>query len=81
MEIILSENHFQPFDPEALRCLNIEPKDRLLIGLKSAVHFRAGYQDLAAAIFEVDTPGITAPDVQRYNYLRLRRPIYSLDKF
>jgi microcystin degradation protein MlrC len=80
VEIILTENHFQPFDPEALRCLQIEPKDRLLIGLKSAVHFRAGYQDLAERIFEVDTPGITTPDLRKYSYNRLRRPIYPLDE-
>ncbi len=80
VEIILTENHFQPFDPEALRCLNIEPGERLLIGLKSAVHFRAGYQDLAARIFEVDTPGITAPDVRGYNYRRIRRPMFPLDE-
>ncbi len=43
VEIILTENHFQPFDPEVLRCLHIEPRERLLIGLKSAVHFRAGF--------------------------------------
>jgi microcystin degradation protein MlrC len=79
VEIILTENHFQPFDPEVLRCLHIEPRDRLLIGLKSAVHFRAGFQDLAEEIFEVDTPGITTPDLRRYSYNRLRRPIYPLD--
>jgi len=80
VEIILTENHFQPFDPEAMRCLNIEPRDRLLIGLKSAVHFRAGFQDLAEKIFEVDTPGITSPDLRRYSYKRVRRPIYPLDE-
>jgi microcystin degradation protein MlrC len=80
VEIILTENHFQPFDPEALRCLNIEPRDRLLIGLKSAVHFRAGFQDLAEKIFEVDTPGITTPDLRKYPYNRVRRPIYPLDE-
>jgi microcystin degradation protein MlrC len=80
VEIILTENHFQPFDPEALRCLNIEPRKRLLIGLKSAVHFRAAFQDLAEKIFEVDTPGITSPDLRRYSYKRVRRPIYPLDE-
>jgi microcystin degradation protein MlrC len=80
VEIILTENHFQPFDPEALRCLHIEPRDRLLIGLKSAVHFRAGFQDLAEKIFEVDTPGITTPDFRRYSYHRIRRPIFPLDE-
>lgn len=79
VEIILTENHFQPFDPEALRCLNIEPRERMLVGLKSAVHFRACYQDLAAKIFEVDTPGITTPDLMKYPYRHVRRPIYPLD--
>jgi microcystin degradation protein MlrC len=79
VEIILTSNHFQPFDPEALRCLNIEPRERLLVGLKSAVHFRACYQDLAAKIFEVDTPGITTPDLMKYPYRHVRRPIYPLD--
>jgi microcystin degradation protein MlrC len=80
VEIILTENHFQPFDPEVLRCLNIEPRDRLLIGLKSAVHFRADYEDLAAKVFEVDTPGITNPDLRKYPYRRVRRPIFPLDE-
>jgi microcystin degradation protein MlrC len=79
VEIILTSNHFQPFDPEALRCLNIEPRERLLVGLKSAVHFRACYQDLAAKIFEADTPGITTPDLMKYPYRHVRRPIYPLD--
>jgi microcystin degradation protein MlrC len=79
VEIILTENHFQPFDPEALRCLHIEPRERLLVGLKSAVHFRSCYQDLAEKIFEVDTPGITTPDLMKYPYRHVRRPIYPLD--
>jgi len=79
VEIVLTERRFQPFDCEALRCLGIEPRDRLLIGLKSAVHFRADYQPLAARIFEVDTPGAHCPDLARFTYRRVRRPIYPLD--
>ncbi|MDD5678308.1 MAG: M81 family metallopeptidase [Kiritimatiellae bacterium] len=80
VEIILAENRFQPFDCEALRCLGIEPRERLLVGLKSAVHFRAGYQTMAAKIFELDTPGIHSPNLSLYTYRRLRRPIYPLDE-
>lgn len=79
VEIILTENRFQPFDGEALRCLGIEPRERLLIGLKSAVHFRADYQAMAAKIFDLDTPGIHSPNLFQYPYHRLRRPIYPLD--
>lgn len=80
VEVILTENRFQPFDCEALRCLGIEPRERLLIGLKSAVHFRADYQPIAAKIFDLDTPGIHSPNLFNYEYRRLRRPIYPLDE-
>ncbi len=79
VEIILTENRFQPLDCEALRCLGIEPRERLLIGLKSAVHFRADYQPIAAKIFDLDTPGIHSPNLINYRYRKLRRPICPLD--
>jgi microcystin degradation protein MlrC len=80
VEIILTENRIQPFDAEALRCLDIEPRERLLIGLKSAVHYRACYQEMASRIFEVETPGVTTPDLTKYPYRRVRRPIFPLDE-
>jgi len=80
VEIILTERRIQPFDMEALRSLGIEPTRRLLIGLKSAVHFRADYGTIATKIFEIDTPGVHNPDVTRYNYEHLRHPIWPLDK-
>jgi microcystin degradation protein MlrC len=79
IEIVLTEHRVQPYDTQALRCLGIEPAERLLIGLKSAVHFRADYGPLARCIFEVDTPGVHHPDVTRYDYRHLRRPIWPLD--
>lgn len=79
VEIVLTEHRIQPYDCEALRCVGIEPRDRLLIGLKSAVHFRADYGPFASAIFEVDTPGIHNPDVTLQRFERVRRPIWPLD--
>lgn len=79
VEVVLTERRVQPYDAQALRSLGIEPTERLLIGLKSAVHFRAHYGPLARRIFEVDTPGIHHPDVTRYEYHNLRRPTWPLD--
>ncbi len=80
VEIVLTEQRIQPYDCQALRCVGIEPRDRLLIGLKSAVHFRADYGPIARAIFEVDTPGVHNPDVTKLQFQRLRRPIWPLDE-
>ncbi len=79
VEVVLTERRVQPFDMQCLRSLGVEPADRLLIGLKSAVHFRADYGPVARRIFEVDTPGIHNPDVTTYDYRRVRRPIWPLD--
>ena len=79
IEIILTEKRIQPYDAEVLRSVGIEPTDRKLIALKSAVHFRADYTPIAHQILEVDTPGVHSPDLFSYDYRRLRRPIYPLD--
>ena len=79
VEIVLTERRIQPYDTQALRCLGIEPAERLLIGLKSAVHFRAAFGPLARRIFEVDTPGVHNPDVTQYTFHRLGRPMWPLN--
>ncbi len=79
VEIVLTERRVQPWDAQALRSVGIEPAERLIIGLKSAVHFRAHYGPLARRIFEIDTPGIHNPDVTQYDFRRLRRPMWPLD--
>ena len=79
IEIILTERRFQPIDAEVLRSVGIEPRDRKLIALKSAVHFRADYTPIAHEILEADTPGVHSADLFSYDYQKVRRPIYPLD--
>ena len=79
VEIILTELRIQPFDMEVLRSVGIEPRDRKLIALKSAVHFRADYTPLAQAIVEVDTPGVHSPNLFSYEYQKLRA-VYPLSE-
>ena len=79
IEIILTENRTQPYDAEVLRSVGIEPTDRKIIVLKSAVHFRADYTPIAHEILDVDTPGVHSPNLLSYAYKNVRRPIYPLD--
>ncbi len=79
VEVIMTEHRAQPFDMQAVRSVGIEPTDRLIIGLKSAVHFRADYQNIATSIHDLSTPGIHNPDVTLCDYQHIRRPIWPLD--
>lgn len=80
IEVILAERRAQPYDAQALRSLGIEPTERLLIGLKSAVHFRAHYGPMAKRVFDLATPGIHSPDIAQYTYHHLRHPLWPLDE-
>ncbi|NPV09470.1 MAG: M81 family metallopeptidase [Anaerolineae bacterium] len=80
VEVVVTERRLQPLDAELLRSVGIEPTRRRIVALKSAVHFRSTYQDLAERIFDMDTPGVHRPDFSAYEYRRLRRPVYPLDQ-
>ena len=69
----------QLLDAEMLRIVGVEPTERRLIVVKSAVHFRADLGPMASHIFDADTPGIHRPDFSAFRYEKLRRPMYPLD--
>ena len=80
VEVVVSTHRRQCLDAEMLRIAGIEPSHRRLLVVKSAVHFRADLGPLAVQIFDADTPGIHRPDFGNYDYQKLRRPVYPLDR-
>ena len=49
------------------------------IGIKSAAHFRAGFEEWAGAIYTVSEPAVQNPDSGRVRFKRLGRKVYPLD--
>ena len=79
VEVVVTTQRRQLLDAEMLRIVGVEPTERRLIVVKSAVHFRADLGPLASHIFDADTPGIHRPDFSAFRYEKLRRPMYPLD--
>jgi microcystin degradation protein MlrC len=80
IDIIVNERRFQPVDPEVARSVGIEPLHRKIVLVKSAVHYRASYEPIAKEIIEVDGPGLSSPNLSRFEFRNIRRPIFPLDK-
>jgi microcystin degradation protein MlrC len=80
IELMLTEHRAHPNDLQYFRAFGIEPTQRQMLVLKSAAHYRAAFDAIAAETIEVDAPGITSPRLERYPYKNIRRPIYPLDK-
>jgi microcystin degradation protein MlrC len=78
--VVLTERRAPMWNLQQLRSLGIEPTRLRTIVVKAAIAYRAAYVPIAARILEVDTPGIAAADVRRFDYRHLTRPIYPLDE-
>jgi microcystin degradation protein MlrC len=79
IEVIISERRHQPLDVQILRAHGIDPCERKIIAVKSALHFRASYGRIAKKIIDVNLPGIAPADPKLLDFKKVRRPIFPLD--
>ena len=79
LDIVVISVHQEPFDLNCLSSVGIDPLQQRAIVLKSRVHWRAGFGELARAVVECDGLGVTTSDYGQLRFERVRRPIYPLD--
>ncbi len=77
--LVLNSLRTPPFSLGQLTSLGIDPEMARVIVVKAAVAYKAAYTPIAGEIIEVDTPGLTAINPERFTYTRIHRPMYPLD--
>jgi microcystin degradation protein MlrC len=87
LEIAVASRKQQAADQAMFRHLGVEPAQARVLVLKSSVHFRADFGDLAARVLIVEAPGPNTADPARLRFQRLRsgvrtspRPAYTRDR-
>lgn len=80
IEIIVPERRKQPWDAEIFRRAGIEPTEKKIIVLKSAVHFKSSFGPIAKKILDVDTPEYLTMNFDSLNFKNIPRPVFPLDK-
>lgn len=79
VDIMVVSRHFEPVDPGCFRCVGIEPTTRRFLLLKSRIHYRVGFREIAREIVECAGLGVCTSDYSEIRFERVRRPIYPLD--
>ena len=79
INIILTERKVPPFDLAQLRGIGVIPEEQKMIVVKSAVAYRSAYLPIASRVIEMDTAGLCSPNLARFPYQHLSRPIIPLD--
>lgn len=79
IDVVVISRHLEPFDPGCLRSLGIEPLALRFLVLKSRIHYRVGFRDLARAMVECAGRGVCTSDYGELTFRKVRRPIFPLD--
>jgi microcystin degradation protein MlrC len=79
LHVLLVTQREQPFDTAFARTLGLDPRGMRYIGVKSAAHFRAGFEPWAGSITLVSEPSVHNMLTGELRYHRLGRKLYPLD--
>lgn len=80
VEIIISERTHPPNDPEVFRRHDIEPSRKKILVVKTfKMHMEPNYRSFAKEIIEVDAPGQASPNMKRFKWTRIPRPMFPID--
>ena len=79
VEIVVISRQQEPNDLECFASQGIDPAKKRYLMLKSRVHWRAGFGDLAKATVECAGVGVCTSDYSVLDFRRIRRPIYPLE--
>ena len=79
VEIVVVSHQQEPNDLACLTSLGIDPMAKRYLFLKSRVHWRAGFKDIARHIVECDGIGVCTSDYTMLDFRRVPRPMFPLD--
>ena len=79
IHVLLVTEREQPFDTAFSRTMGLDPRQMRYIGVKSTVHFRAGFESWAGAIYAVSEPSVHDPVGKELPFHNLGRKLYPLD--
>lgn len=74
VRVIIAPRKMQASEPGLLLHLGLDPQTLPIIVVKSSVHFRGAYQDMARAILTATAPGLVESNLARLAYRQATRP-------
>jgi microcystin degradation protein MlrC len=78
--LVITSRLFQLLDDAILHAVGLNPDAIDILAIKSRVHFRAFYEDVASAIIEIDAPGLGPADLSQHQYEHIPENLYPLTR-
>jgi microcystin degradation protein MlrC len=76
--VIVTEPH-QCHDLQQFLAFGIDPRTRKVVAVKSMQHFRAAFEPIVSRVLVCDSGALASPDLTKFTFTRVPRPMYPLD--
>lgn len=78
--VLVVEEPHEPWDIGVFTCMDLEPSECNFLILKSRMYCRPVFEPVSKATVECASLGVTSSNLDLFQFKRLRRPIFPLDK-
>lgn len=79
VDCIVSTENRNIVDRQQFLIFGLDPHRQAVVGLKCMHGFRAGFEPGAGTVVACDAGGLVTYDYSKFDYLKLRRPIWPID--
>jgi microcystin degradation protein MlrC len=79
-EIVITERNQEPWDRGVFTSVGIDPARKTFLLLKSRMYYRPVFLPIAKGAVLCDGVGVGSSDWTQFDYVKIRRPIYPLDR-
>lgn len=80
IEILVVSFPQQMLDLQQFRTFGIDPAAKQVVAVKSMQHFRAAFEPIAGKVIVCDSGALCTPDLSKLTYVKVRRPMFPLDR-
>ena len=79
IDVVVATNNMQIYDRQFFLSQGIDPREYPVAAVKSWHHFRAAFEPIARDAMLVDSGCLASSDLKRFNYSKVKRPVFPLD--
>lgn len=80
IEYVVTSRRIEPYDQGVFTSLGIDPLSKAYLLLKSRIQYKPAFLPIAAAVIECDGRGVASSDYSLFDFKKVRRPIFPLDR-
>ncbi|MDF2667802.1 MAG: hypothetical protein K0R67_108 [Paenibacillus sp.] len=80
IQVVVMEKSAFNWDPSLYRSVGLEPMDARIVVVKSPAAFRVNYEEMASAIYWVDTPGASSAKFLQMPFTQLPKPLFPFQR-